>query len=200
MVVEKEAGWLTVPSRQGVADERPVLGKKLEEELGRQVFPVHRLDFEVSGLVLFALTAEAHRVANGWFENHQVKKLYQALTENRSAEVLSQGQEFEWKCLLARGKKRAYEQAQGKPSVTRARFLGERTQGLAWELEPITGRSHQLRFELARHGYPILGDKLYGAETLWSQGIALRSVELRFETPEALNWGLPEKITVSRLF
>ena len=52
-----------------------------EQQLGQRLWPVHRLDREVSGLVLFARTAEAHRLAGGAFEGRRVDKQYQALTE-----------------------------------------------------------------------------------------------------------------------
>ena len=61
VVVDKPAGWLSVPSHAGTADPRPVVGTRLQTQLGGRLWPVHRLDEDVSGLLLFARSAAAHR-------------------------------------------------------------------------------------------------------------------------------------------
>ena len=76
IVVDKAAGVLTVPGRFGDTPDDPSLGRALEQQLGQRLWPVHRLDLEVSGLVLFARSAEAHRVANAAFEGRRVEKQY----------------------------------------------------------------------------------------------------------------------------
>ncbi|MNL33213.1 Ribosomal large subunit pseudouridine synthase A [compost metagenome] len=167
----------------------------MQTQLGVQIFPVHRLDFEVSGLVLYAKNAEAHRVSNICFENRWVEKTYRALTTSQDfshipANVanprqhieLSVGQTFEWKSRILRGKKRAFESPQGKDSLTESCYLGKTADGfLRWDLHPVTGRSHQLRFDLSRHGFPILGDELYGSkENLSKNTIALCSFGIKF--------------------
>lgn len=193
VALEKPAGWLTTPARTGAADPRPVLGLELQKFLGMQIFPVHRLDFEVSGLVLFALNAKAHSEANSLFEGKKVQKIYQALTENKNPTVPKVGETFEWKSRILRGKKRAYESPHGKPSLTLAQFIGESDGRLKWELKPVTGRSHQLRFDLSRHGYPIVGDVLYGAQKTANENkIELRSLSLEFKDENFLQkWKLP---------
>ncbi|MGE0762689.1 MAG: RluA family pseudouridine synthase [Bdellovibrionales bacterium] len=178
LAVDKPADWLTVPSRQGTDDMRPCLGRELERRLGLRLWPVHRLDFEVSGLVLFALSAEAHRRANRWFEDHLVVKTYGALSLGPVAAQFMQ--ENEWKCKLVRGKRRAFVAEHGQPSLTMAQCLGPDGDFWRWKLQPKTGRSHQLRVEMYRHGYSILGDELYGGQ-VWDQpGIALRAENLNF--------------------
>jgi tRNA pseudouridine32 synthase/23S rRNA pseudouridine746 synthase len=64
---------------------------------------------------------------------------------------------------------------------------------LKWKLEPITGRSHQLRFEMAKHGFPIDGDALYGSKREYPRpGIALRASEIHFnQVPSKELMGLP---------
>jgi tRNA pseudouridine32 synthase/23S rRNA pseudouridine746 synthase len=193
--VEKPAGVLSVPSRMGKADARPVLGLILEKQLGKTVFPLHRLDFEVSGLMLFALEAEAHRYFSKIWEKHLVQKVYQATTWGENREWIV-GQTGVWTSKLERGKRRAYEADWGKESITYFEVLKitpvkTPDQGgffeILWRLEPKTGRSHQLRYELAKHGHPILGDTLYGSRSPkdqdWSQknAIALRSVDISFK-------------------
>jgi tRNA pseudouridine32 synthase/23S rRNA pseudouridine746 synthase len=197
IAVDKPPMVLTTPSRDA-RDPRPCLGKDLQARMGSQIFPVHRLDFEVGGLVLFAKTREAHRQAQVWFEQAQVGKTYLALSEPVSGATASDW--LEWRSCLVRGKRRAFEAQHGKDSLTRARLL-DPSRAL-WELMPITGRPHQLRFEMFKHGHPILRDTLYGAKPDPSRdasdGIALRAVKLDFSgLKERL--GLPERIEISAL-
>ncbi|MFM8269534.1 MAG: pseudouridine synthase [Pseudomonadota bacterium] len=192
LVVDKRPGFLSVPSRLGDKDERPCEISEWSKLKEARLWAVHRLDEEVSGVLLFAKTAEAHRIANGWFENRLVHKMYEALTESAESKFKINEKQI-WKSRLLRGKKRAYERDFGKESVTEATFLGN---GL-WRLSPLTGRSHQLRFELAKHGFPVLGDELYGSKTasVIPGAIALRSIELDFsDCSERLALGLPEKV------
>lgn len=68
-----------------------------------------------------------------------------------------------------------------------------------WELHPLTGRPHQLRYELSRHGHPIVGDQLYGSTLAFlNPGIALRAVQIDFsKAPGAKSFGLPNEIEVA---
>lgn len=216
VICDKESGVLSTPSRFESSDNRRCLGIELQKTLGIQIFPVHRLDFEVSGLVMYAKSADAHRKANAWFEHKQVQKTYRALTteqnfshipaavENpRLAIELKPVQEFQWKSRILRGKRRAYESPQGKPSLTLAKYLGlSQEQYLMWDLNPITGRSHQLRFDLSRHGFPIVGDKLYGSQKTWkADAIALRAYKIDFRNaPEAKSLALPEVLEIEIAF
>lgn len=215
VICDKESGVLSTPSRFEETDGRGCLGTELQEFLKIQIYPVHRLDFEVSGLVMYAKSAEAHRKANAWFEHKQVQKTYRALTtvqdyshipanvSNPKTRIdLSKVNEFEWKSRILRGKRRAYESPQGKSSLTLAKYRGvNAAQYLIWDLQPVTGRSHQLRFDLSRHGFSIVGDKLYGSQKDWQKdSIALRSYKIDFsKAPEAKKFGLPEIIEIPAL-
>ena len=210
VIIHKQAGFLSVPSRQGAMDSRPCCGKLLEENLNERIFPVHRLDECVSGLLLFARTAQAQRVASAWFEHHTVQKHYEALSEI-SPETLTKLQNpaftlplsFEWKSKILRGKKRAYMSPHGKDTHTHATLSSVEQDYCRWDLYPVTGRSHQLRFELSTHGFPILGDDLYGAvpHKHWKQKeIALRLVSLDFKNcDKAQELGLPLLIETVKL-
>ncbi len=203
IIVDKSAMVLSVPARTGDADPRPCLGTILERDLNCQIFPVHRLDFEVSGLIMYAKTGESHRAANKWFENKIIDKTYVALTCANNTPSVRFQETFNWECLLLRGKKRAYESPVGKKSHTSGSLLGRDSNGnYRWHLNPITGRSHQLRFELFRHGCPIMGDELYGSqEKFLKEGIALRSFQINFDRiPEREKFGLDSKIQVLEIF
>lgn len=200
LIVDKPADWLSVPSRLGDQDQRPCLGRILEKDLKLRLWPVHRLDFEVSGLVVMAKTAEAHRRANAWFSSRQLKKTYEAYSEGPVEPVEMQWQR--WKSRLVRGKRRTFVAPHGEESLTEACCLGAVKGNIfRWNLQPITGRSHQLRVEMANHGHVILGDKLYGSQFPWTQpGMALRAVTLDLNAiPESERVGLAPIITVPGL-
>lgn len=203
LAVDKPHGWLTIPGRQGAADPRPVLVRHLTERLGSRLWIVHRLDREVSGLVLFARTAEAHRTLCGWFERHAVAKRYEAWTEGTPpAEA-----ETVWEGWLIQGKRRVFESAspgKGKRARTLAACLGRRRRGdlhlLRWSLRPETGRTHQLRCQAASRGFPIAGDALYGSTVPWEpDAIALRAVSVEFPTApdeDLVRLGLPRTLAL----
>lgn len=202
IAVDKRPGYLSVPSRIGEADSRPCEGIEWQEKLKTRLFPVHRLDEEVSGILLFAKSEKAHQDASHWFEHRQVKKTYEALSEAIGAPY-SPNQKLTWKSRLLRGKKRAYEKEFGKPSVTEVEFLGEGfiPQTWAWSLHPLTGRPHQLRFEMFKHKHPVFGDLLYGAKTEFRPStIALRAVHLDLSQAVARErYGLPPELRVDSL-
>ncbi|AUN98257.1 RNA pseudouridine synthase [Bacteriovorax stolpii] len=202
VIVDKKAMVLSVPGRMGEDDGRPVLGKILESDLKITIYPVHRLDFEVQGLIMYAKTPAAHKAGNAWFEKKEVHKTYAALTKPLpdARETFKVGESYNWKCKLLRGKKRAYEAPHGKESLTTA-FLASVENGVFhWEMNPITGRSHQLRYELFRHGHPIIGDVLYSSSEEFSEkGIALRAFKIDFsKAPRASEFLLPEILEIKK--
>lgn len=200
LVLDKPAGWLSVPSRVGAADERPCAGLIAQERLGR-LWPVHRLDLEVSGLLVFARDAEAHRLLSQAFEARAVRKTYDGRSEGSPPPDASIGVEARWESTLLRGKRRAYVHPAGKPAVTLATLLAVEpapdrggASVLSWRLVPLTGRAHQLRVELGRRGCPLLGDTLYGASApLPGGGIALRAAALELG-PVGTRLGLPPEL------
>lgn len=212
MVVDKAHGVLSTPGRTGEEDGRPCLGLELQNQLKTQIFPVHRLDFEVSGLVVYAKNSEAHRVANSWFEHKQVAKTYRALSTGPTFEHIPPNvsnprilihplreQKFEWQSCLLRGKRRTFESPHGKESVTLATYLEKNSSNFhVWDLNPVTGRSHQLRYELSHRGFPIVGDKLYGSKiAVAPDSLALRAYRIDFsKAPSASSLGLPLELNL----
>ncbi len=197
VVADKPSGVLSVPARDA-QDPRPCLGRELQAQLGAQIFPVHRLDFEVSGLVIFAKTPEAHKLAQRWFENGDVDKTYQALSRPWKSGDAPRSW-IDWRSQLVRGKRRAFVAPHGKLAHTRARVIHIEQNLWWWELQAVTGRPHQLRFEMFQHGSPILGDTLYAGEASSTvDKIGLRAVSLNFSRlTERL--GLPEELRVPDL-
>jgi len=193
IALDKAPGQLAVPARSS-EDPRPVLGLLLEQHLGKSIFPVHRLDAEVSGLILYALDKDSHREANRVFEERRVQKTYQAFSKGGDFAEAASGT---WKAQILRGKKRAFESPVGKSAITDYEIKKKYGSIYEWRLRPKTGRSHQLRWELYRHESPIIGDDLYGSNETWSfGGIALRSLSLKFEEEFTNRWALPEHLLV----
>ena len=208
VVCNKPAQVLSVPAREKT-DPRFCLGLELQKQLNTQVFPAHRLDFEVSGLIIYALNAQAHKASQNWFIKRQIRKLYRAQTSTQNfdhwpanipterAEVKTQAQaHYVWKTKILRGKKRSFESENGEWAETEATVLEQNNNQVLWQLYPVTGKPHQLRLELSRRGFPIIGDSLYGSKMQHSKaGIALEAYELDLSNvPDRL--GLPEKISL----
>ena len=199
VVVQKPACTLSVPARDH-NDPRRVLGRELEEHLHTKIYPIHRLDFEVAGPMIYALDSNAHREFCQAFENHSIKKTYQAIgiTESKTTlHGLNLGKEELWCSKLVRGKKRTFEAPHGKESYTLAKLLEQRETKLGVlhliELSPKTGRPHQLRFEMMKHHMPIVGDSLYGSGLKYrnSENIALLATKLELSSALSEKWEIP---------
>lgn len=159
IVADKPAGLPTVPGRP--AELHDCLWQRVRAAFG-DALVVHRLDMATSGLVLFARGRAAQRSLSIAFAQRRVGKRYVAVAAGL---VLQDEGEIDLP-LAADWPNRPRQQVdaqRGKPSLTRWRVLqrdaGRGTTRL--QLEPLTGRSHQLRVHLAAIGHPLLGDALY---------------------------------------
>jgi tRNA pseudouridine32 synthase/23S rRNA pseudouridine746 synthase len=160
LVVGKPAGLLAVPGRG--ADKQDCLVSRIQA-IHPEALIVHRLDQATSGLMLLARSPLAQRQLGALFESRQMRKRYVAVVQGHPAD--EQGV-MDWP-LMADWPNRPMQKVdllQGKPAVTRWRVLsrGEPGQRTRLELEPETGRTHQLRIHLKTWGHPITGDTLYG--------------------------------------
>jgi RluA family pseudouridine synthase len=158
LAVNKPAGMLSLP--HGYDPQVKYVTAILEPEYG-ELWIVHRLDQDTSGVLLLARTAEAHRSLNSQFEGREVEKVYHAIVpgnpewseERVSAPLLVDGD---------RKHRTIIETRLGKHAATRFKVL-ERYGGYALiEARPETGRTHQIRVHLLKLGFPICGDPLYG--------------------------------------
>lgn len=158
VVVDKPAGVLVIPGR---GEGKPLsLRELLEQQLGKKLFVVHRLDRDTSGALVFALDADTHRELSVAFEAGKVKKRYLALVRGRMEAPL----EIDVPLVPARrGRMRtAHPRHAGKPAQTRVRPLEVFAAATLVEAEPLTGRTHQIRVHLVHAGYPLLVDPQYG--------------------------------------
>ncbi|MCE4555138.1 pseudouridine synthase [Pelomonas cellulosilytica] len=174
VVVDKPSGLLSVPGRLE-ADCASVRVQALYPD----ALVVHRLDQATSGLLLFARGAKAQRELSADFAGRRVGKTYVAIVAGGL-----QGDGLIDLPLAADWPNRPRQQVDhehGKPSQTRWRVLGAAGPHTRVVLEPITGRSHQLRVHLAALGHAILGDALYAPPDIAaaSPRLLLHASELR---------------------
>jgi 23S rRNA pseudouridine1911/1915/1917 synthase len=145
---------------------------------------VHRLDKPVSGVLLFARTSKAAARLAEQFREGTVEKTYWAIVEGaipRSAGTLE-----DW--LLKDREARRVEVVEPRTPHARQALLhftrrGEHDGLTLVEVRPQTGRTHQLRVQLAHHGHPIFGDARYGSVHTFDQAIALHARQLTFLHP-----------------
>jgi tRNA pseudouridine32 synthase/23S rRNA pseudouridine746 synthase len=188
LVLDKPSGLLSVPGRG--LDKQDCLSARVQA-LYPDALVVHRLDMATSGLMLFARGLAVQRALNQAFAERRVAKRYVALVAGQLAQP-----EQDWGVIdlpivvdWPRRPLRKIDQQLGKASVTRWRLTSgcRAQQATRLELEPETGRSHQLRVHLQALGHPILGDLLYG--TPESQAMAprllLHATQLAFKHPRS---------------
>ena len=163
LVLHKPAGLLCVPGRGPVKQD--CLSARAQQRWPGALI-VHRLDQATSGLVLMARHIDAQRRLGLAFEQRQVHKRYVAVVQRRMGQA-SNGTWAEIDLPIAadweRRPLRVIDAALGKPSLTRwrAESHDESASTTRVLLEPVTGRTHQLRVHLAAVGHAILGDALH---------------------------------------
>ncbi len=158
LVLDKPAGLLCVPGRG--ADKQDCLWTRAQERWP-DALVVHRLDMATSGLCLFARGAALQAAFGHAFARREVAKAYAAIVQGDPGESgeIDLPLSADW----PNRPRQKVDPQQGKPSLTRWRRLGPGPQPgtTRLALEPVTGRSHQLRVHLLAIGHPILGDTLY---------------------------------------
>lgn len=160
LVADKPGGLLAVPGRG--ADKQDCLAARVTATYPHARV-VHRLDMATSGLMLFALGVCMQHALSRLFHDRQVAKRYEAsisgLPESRVGEISLP--------LMSDWPNRPLQKVDlqnGKPAITRYEVLtyDKETDTSRLVLQPVTGRTHQLRVHLAAIGHPIVGDTLYG--------------------------------------
>jgi tRNA pseudouridine32 synthase/23S rRNA pseudouridine746 synthase len=159
------------------------LRKKFNAE---ELTPVHRLDRETAGVVLFSINASTRGQYTSLFRNRQVRKVYEAL-----APTLDHGEfPITRRSRIVRGEPffRMKEIVGEANSETRIKQLNNLAGHSLYELVPVTGRKHQLRLHMAASGMPILNDKLYpdlnsSSDDDFSRPLQLLARSLSFQDP-----------------
>lgn len=163
----KPAGLLAQGTREG---DHCALLRIAEQELGRDVYLVHRLDREAAGLMLIAHTGKAAAALSALFADRggRMQKIYRVEVKG---------------LLPAQGE--FASPLDGKSALTRYRLLklDETRECSLAEVELVSGRKHQIRRHFAEAGFPVLGDPLYGAHNKDERGLQLTAVQLGFLCP-----------------
>lgn len=159
IVLDKPAGLLSVPGRG--EDKADCLARRVQQRFPGALI-VHRLDMETSGLIVLALDARNQRRLSTSFERREVDKRYVAVVTGRpqpESGTIELPLITDW----PNRPRQIVDHDRGKPSQTHYATLAHdpRTNSSRMRLEPVTGRSHQLRVHMQAIGHPILGDALY---------------------------------------
>ncbi len=176
LIVNKDADVLTIPDRFDPF-KLNVYGR-LKEAFG-EVFIVHRLDRETSGILVFALNAEAHRNLSMQFQDRQADKFYLALVSGRP---------YPTESLIDKpigpdprgGNKMRIDHHGGKPSATAYETVEAYRDYALLRLQLFTGRTHQVRVHMASVGHPLAVDPTYGgAEAIYLSQIKGKRFNLK---------------------
>jgi tRNA pseudouridine32 synthase/23S rRNA pseudouridine746 synthase len=182
VVLNKPSGLLSVP---GKAPEHFDSLQYRVQRVWPQAAVVHRLDMATSGVMVMALTKAAQRELNRQFQQRLTAKRYIALVQGQP-QASSGSIELPLICDWPNRPKQKVCFEYGKPSLTHFRVLQRAADYSRLELEPVTGRSHQLRVHMQAIGHPILGDKFYAtAATPGAPRLQLHATELMLWHPES---------------
>ncbi|MHB1214915.1 MAG: RluA family pseudouridine synthase [Thiobacillus sp.] len=188
LVFDKPSGLLAVPGRG--PDKQDCLAARAQACYPDALI-VHRLDMATSGLMVMARGAAAQRALSKAFAAREVDKRYIAVVAGRLESLPQAWGVIDLPIIVDWPNRplRIVDHQLGKPSITRWRVLGhdETNLNTRVELEPITGRSHQLRVHLRELGHPILGDALYAPADVQalSSRLLLHAWSLSFVHPVA---------------
>lgn len=173
IVINKPAGLLT----EKTGSEKGIAVNEILKDKGKIVYPVHRLDRETSGVIIFAKTSNARNFLIEEFRNRRVNKTYIGLVEG----ILYQKNGI-LKGEIQKTKEYAETHYEVMKVLNGATLL---------KLFPRTGRTHQLRLQFAQIGHPIIGDKKYyniKRTKIFFQRQALHSYKINFIHPETKRW------------
>lgn len=188
LVLDKPAGLLSVPGRG--EDKQDCLSRRVQTRYPDALI-VHRLDMATSGLIIMARGPDNQRRLSITFAARQVRKRYVAVIDGLLAQDTDTSRTIDLPIGVdwPNRPRRVIDFAKGKASVTELRVLSHEQVHIATrvELEPLTGRSHQLRVHMQAIGHPILGDTLYASPEVQSKctRLALHAVSLELLHPQS---------------
>jgi tRNA pseudouridine32 synthase / 23S rRNA pseudouridine746 synthase len=198
LVLNKPVGLLSVP---GIGpDKRDCLAVRAANEFpGSPPRIVHRLDRDTSGVIIMAFDAEAHRELSRQFHDREVSKSYIAIVDgimNEDSGTIDMPMRKDMDPRNA--PRQVIDHIDGRPAITHWWVLPRAPQASSLtpqalslttrlRLQPVTGRSHQLRLHLKTIGHPILGDDLYAPERVlkMAERLMLHAHTLTITHPES---------------
>ncbi|OAQ39616.1 RNA pseudouridine synthase [Pedobacter psychrophilus] len=189
IAVYKKAGWIVQTDETGdpSLDEmvKAYIAEKYNKPNGAFLGVVHRLDRPVSGVILFAKTSKALERINKMFKEREMKKTYWAVVRQKPSKMEGTLEHY----LVKNPKKNittAYntEIKGSQRAQLDFKVLGYLNEYYLIEVDPLTGRPHQIRVQLATLGSPIVGDNKYGyPRGSRKKSISLHALKLEFIHP-----------------
>ncbi|MEZ9510453.1 tRNA pseudouridine(65) synthase TruC [Vibrio breoganii] len=200
VAVNKPAGMLVHRSWLDKHETQFVM-QTLRDQIGQHVFPLHRLDRPTSGVLVFALSSEVASQMMPMFAEHQMQKTYHAIVRG----WIEEGDRLDYALKVELDKiadKFADKEKEAQQAITDFRPLAKievpfstgrfpTSRYCLMELQPLTGRKHQLRRHMKHLRHPIVGDTTHGdgkhnrlfKENLASDRLLLHASRLEFEHP-----------------
>ncbi len=186
LVISKSAGVLSIPGRY--RSDTPNLAGILNGYFD-EVFVCHRLDRDTSGIMVFALNAEAHKHLNEQFQTHSLTKIYHAFV---AGAVIKDEIDIDIPLMPNPAEKgTTIPSSRGKESLTKLRVMERFRLATMIECNLVTGRHHQIRAHVAAIGHPLLVDDVYGG----SSEFLLSSIKKRYNLKKESD----ERPIISRL-
>jgi tRNA pseudouridine32 synthase/23S rRNA pseudouridine746 synthase/23S rRNA pseudouridine1911/1915/1917 synthase len=180
VVLEKPAGLLSVATeKESRATVHAMLKRRFHH---RRVYPVHRLDRDTSGVMLFVYDEQTQKHLKDQFEQQSIDKTYFAIVEKTMP--IGRGT---WESWLEEDDflyvRTTNDSVQGKRALTFYEVLKAEKGCSLLRLQPKTGRKNQLRVHCSEAGHPMVGDKKYGAATNPLKRVCLHAQKITFTHP-----------------
>lgn len=179
VVVYKPSNMLTVPTETDLLDNLHEYLKKHFKR--RSLYPVHRLDREASGILVFAFTEESQTRLKSQFEEHSILREYLAVVEGNLPAEKGTWQSY----LIEDGTYyvRSVDAERGKIATTHYEVIREQAGITTLKVTLETGRKNQIRVHTSEAGFSILGDKKYRSNYEFHDRIALQACKLGIKHP-----------------
>ena len=180
LAVNKPEGLASIPERKPGSE---CLLRTLEEAYARKLFVVHRIDKDVSGVILFAKNATTHALLNDQFSARTVSKTYLALVHGV---IAGRGGTIERPIREFGSGRMAVDETHGKSSRTVYDVQERYPDYTLLQVHPATGRRHQIRVHFYSIGHPIVGDLLYGVKGIQTKypRLMLHAFWIRVSLPD----------------
>ncbi len=158
IVFDKPAGLLVIPTPQGEKNTLVnIVNYQYAPSQGWRLHPCHRLDRETSGAILFAKGKQCQKLMMAAFQKRTVIKKYIALVQGRlpkaAGELRSRVLDFD--------QKKYRKGSAGQWAITRYRMLQQKRVFGIVEVQPLTGRTNQIRIQFSEIGHPLVGERKY---------------------------------------
>ena len=183
IVCIKEKGILSQMGKPGQKSMIDILS----EEFGCDIYPVHRLDKEVSGVMVYAKTSKAAATLSAQVSSREMEKHYIATTEKSD---LDKEGTMEDLLYFDKGKNKSFvvkrERRGVKKAILQYKEISSTADLTTYSVRLLTGRTHQIRVQFASRKYPLIGDRKYGSKI--EGDIGLVSCYIAFRHPKTDEW------------